>query len=120
LLETKFEMTNMGEIHLCLGVQIIRNRIKGWIKLSKKRYLFGILHRFKMENNKPISTPMEVKNKLTKENSVKSKHERTSMKEMPYPQAIGCLMYAIVNTRVDLAITIESLSQYLSNPRVKH
>jgi hypothetical protein len=63
---------------------------------------------------------MEVQNKLTKENSANSEHDRTSMKEMPYLQAIGCLMYVIVNTRVDLAIISESLSQFLLNLGVKH
>jgi hypothetical protein len=63
---------------------------------------------------------MEVQNKLTKENSAKFEHDRTLMKEMPYLQTIGCLMYVIVNTRVDLAIIIEILSQFLPNLGVKH
>jgi hypothetical protein len=42
------------------------------------------------------------------------------MKNMPYREAIGSLMYAAVATRPDIAFAISALSQFLNNPGDLH
>jgi hypothetical protein len=42
------------------------------------------------------------------------------MKNTPYREAIGSLMYAAVATRPDIAFAISTLSQFLNNPGDLH
>ncbi|XP_052189916.1 secreted RxLR effector protein 161-like [Diospyros lotus] len=38
------------------------------------------------------------------------------MENVPYANAIGTIMYAMISTRPDLAYAISSLSRFMSNP----
>ncbi|KAJ7513483.1 hypothetical protein O6H91_23G001900 [Diphasiastrum complanatum] len=42
------------------------------------------------------------------------------MKKYPYPTLIGSLMYLAICTRPDIAYGVFTLSQYCSNPGIKH
>ena len=66
--EKEFEMTYEGDINFCLGIQIIRNRIEGWMMLLQEKYLRVILQRFNMENCHAIATPMEAGSTLSQTN----------------------------------------------------
>jgi hypothetical protein len=39
------------------------------------------------------------------------------MSKVPYASAVGCLMYAMVSTRLDLAHAVSTVSKYMANPR---
>ena len=39
---------------------------------------------------------------------------------MPYAKAIGSLMYAALQTWLDIAFAVQHLSQYTSNPAQEH
>ena len=42
-----------------LGIEIVINRSKKLLGLSQETYIKKILERFRMENSKPIDTPVE-------------------------------------------------------------
>ena len=42
------------------------------------------------------------------------------MSKVPYASAVGCLMYAMVCTRPDLAHVVSVVSKFLSNPGRMH
>ena len=42
------------------------------------------------------------------------------MSKVPYESEVGCLMYAMVYTRLDLAHVVSVVSKFLSNPRRMH
>jgi hypothetical protein len=42
------------------------------------------------------------------------------MKNIPYASAIGSLLYAQVCTRHDIAMAVEMLGRYQSNPGMEH
>ncbi|XP_075487994.1 secreted RxLR effector protein 161-like [Primulina tabacum] len=42
------------------------------------------------------------------------------MKNVPYSNAIGSVMYLMVSTRPDIAYSVSFLSRYMSNPSVYH
>lgn len=42
------------------------------------------------------------------------------MKKVPYTSAVGCLMYAMICTRPDLAQAVSVVSKYMSNPGKAH
>ncbi|XLT27854.1 hypothetical protein HN873_059146, partial [Arachis hypogaea] len=60
-----FEMTDMGLMSYFLGIEVVQ-RDDG-IFISQKKYANDILKKFQMEHSKPVSTPVEEKFKLLRE-----------------------------------------------------
>jgi hypothetical protein len=56
-MQNEFEMSLLGELSFFLGIQI-RQRKQG-IFISQTRYIREILKRFRMEDCKPVITPMQ-------------------------------------------------------------
>jgi hypothetical protein len=119
-LQEKFDMKDLGEAHYCLGIQIKRNKKEGWIRINQTKYIDDILRRFNMQDSKPISTPMDSSAKLSKESSPNDENETQNMKEIPYQNAVGSLMYAMLGTRPDIAYAVGAVSRYNSNPGESH
>ena len=46
--------------------------------------------------------------------------EIEEMSKIPYANAMGCLMYAMVCTRPDIAQAVSVVSKYMANPRKEH
>jgi hypothetical protein len=55
-MESKFEMSMIGELPFFLGLQITQ-RSEGMF-ISQKKYLREMLKSFQMEDSKPVDTPM--------------------------------------------------------------
>jgi hypothetical protein len=62
--------------------------------LSQGEYTEKVLERFRMQNAKPVSTPLANHFKLTKEMCPKTQEEIEYMSRVPYSSAVGSLMYA--------------------------
>ena len=75
-----------------------------------------VLERFDMSKSKSVSTPLANHFILSAEQNPKSAEELKDMAEVPYASAVGCLMYAMVCTRPDLAQAVSQVSKYMSNP----
>lgn len=115
-LSSLFDMKDLGEAHFILGIEIIRNREEKSTLLSQRRYIDDILHRFGMEDCKPVATPFQSGNKL-----IKNTEESTSTTDIrDYQSAVGAIMYAMLGTRPDLAYAITILSQFSNNPSKEH
>lgn len=98
-LKEKFEMTDMGDAHMYLGMQITRNRKLNTLFLDQRKYIQVVLDRFKMTDCNPVSTPMETGIKLSKRDNQAPLHEQHL-----YQQMIGCLEYAALATRPDITL----------------
>jgi hypothetical protein len=116
-----FDMKDMGEAHFILGLQIHRDRANGRLSLSQAEYARTVLERFDMADCKAASTPMSTGTKLVKEgDSMTPTADVEEMKNVPYSQAVGAVMYAMLGTRPDLGHSITSLSQFLQYPGRTH
>ena len=114
-LSKRFEMDDKGPIHHCLGMEIERDRGEQRLKICQSQYLQKILERFNMADCRPISTPLETGVRFSRK---VENDEGTDMKN--YQAAIGCLTYAALGTRPDIAIAVNMLSQFMSNPANVH
>ena len=92
---------------------VTRNRRLRTLSISQKNYLQGVLKRFEMENCKPVSTPLG----FGKKYEVLSKEEK-SVDVKTYQMAIGCLNYATLISRPDLAVAVGVLSKFMANPGI--
>lgn len=103
-LKNRFEMVDLKEIKLFLGMRIIRR--DNSISMDQSSYILNILNKFQMTNCKPAATPID------------EKVDHIAMKvdddqcNAPIRSAIGCLMYLMLCTRPDLCYAVNTLSQY--------
>jgi hypothetical protein len=110
-LMSKFEMTDLGELNWYLGMKVTRNPKSGTINLDQSQYIQKVLEKFSMTEAKPANTPMSSDPDAT---------EKTEPADAPYREAVGCLMYAMIGTRPDIAYAVSVASRYLENPEIKH
>ncbi|KAL5823214.1 hypothetical protein ACOSQ4_021114 [Xanthoceras sorbifolium] len=119
-LSKQFAMKDLGAAKQILGMRIKRDTKSGTLLLSQAEYIKKVLSRFNMQDAKPVSTPLGVHFRLSKEQSPKTEEERTHMAKVPYASAIGSLMYAMVCTRPDIAQAVGAVSRYMNNPGKIH
>ena len=110
-----FEMKDLGEVHWFLGLEITRDRPRRTIALLAERYTLDILNRFNMLDARPVSTPMAATLKLER---LEAPSDPQTQKL--YQQMLGCLMYAMVCTRPDLAYSVGALAQHSAAPGPEH
>jgi hypothetical protein len=58
--------------------------------------------------------------KLSKDQCPETEEDKDQMKNVPYCQAMGSLMWAAITTRPDIAFTVSLLSQFMENPGEAH
>jgi hypothetical protein len=73
-----------------------------------------------MSNAKPRSTPLPTALTLSTNDSPQTKEELDDMKNVPYRQALGSLMWLQVATQPDLSYAVNLLSRFANNPGQKH
>ena len=116
-LKVKFEMEDLGEAKLVLGMQITRDRAKRSLTISQQAYLEKLMERLGMMGMNAVSTPMVPNAILTK---APPDHIASKQDVSWYQSVIGSLMYAANGTRPDIAFTVNRLSKYSSNPDNTH
>ncbi|KAH9778820.1 Integrase catalytic domain-containing protein [Citrus sinensis] len=86
----------------------------------KKKYLTRVLHSFQMLNSKPVVTPLAAHFRLSNLQCPKTSEEKLEMEDVPYANAVGCLMYAMVLTRPDISHVVSVVSRYMATPGNEH
>ncbi|MCO5609884.1 hypothetical protein L7F22_064117 [Adiantum nelumboides] len=102
----EFEMTNLGLLHFFLGLEILQN--EAGIFISQRRYVQEFLSAFGMEDCRPISTPMDVHQKLS------AVDEADFADASQYRKLVGSLIW-LLNTRMDLS-PVGLLANFMSEP----
>ena len=98
-------------MHYLLGLEVWQKL--GEIILSQGKYAVEILKRLEMMDCKSMSTPMTTNLKLFGDNT------SGTIDATIYRQMIGLLMY-LTNTRLDICFAVNTLSQYMVDPRQVH
>jgi hypothetical protein len=109
-LASEFEMSDIGLMHYFLGMEVWQ---EGHIFLRQGKYATNILSRFQMEDCRPMSTPMITNWKKL------SASDSQLVDATVYRKLIGSLMY-LVNTKPDICFAVNTLSQYMVDPRSVH
>ncbi|RDX61399.1 hypothetical protein CR513_60375, partial [Mucuna pruriens] len=94
-LTKNFKMKDLGEASFVLGIQILRDRSQGILRLLQESYINKVLERFGTKDSKPGDTLI-------------AKGDKFSLNS-------GSLMYAQVCTHPDIAFVVGVLGKYLSN-----
>lgn len=119
-LSSNFRMKDLGEAKQVLGIRITRDRKSGTISINQTQYLLDVLDRFRMSDCNPVSTPLDLNQKISLKFCPTSDNERQEMAKIPYEQLIGCLQFAAQVTRPDISFAVNLLSRYKANPGKAH
>jgi hypothetical protein len=125
----------MGEATDYLGIEIVRNRAAGTLKIHQAKYCRGLLKKYNMHDCHPTRMPILENTKLTVDSQDKDKDIQDKDgqdKEIQdeeildeegihrYQSMIGSLTYAMQGTRPDLAYAVSLCSRFLAKPTARH
>ena len=79
-----------------------------------------ILEKFGMNNVKPANVPLASYFKFSLDLSPRTIEEKQYMFRVPYANAVGNLMYAMVSTRPDISHAVGVVSRFMANPGEEH
>lgn len=111
----RFNMKDMGELKYCIGLHVTRDRKNGNMYIDQRKYIQEILQRYGMSDCKPVKTPIDPLMKLQS-----TGEEAAILRNIPYQEIIGCLLYLSQGTRPDICYAVNYLSKYNSKPEMKH
>lgn len=106
-LHDRFLMTDMGPLHLFLGLEFSQDAIS--IKLSQAKYARDLLERFHMIDCKPAPTPFLSGVRL------EDVGDTPLVDSTLYQQLVGILLY-LAHSRPDLSYAIGAVSRYIQEP----
>ena len=79
-----------------------------------------VVKRFNLDDTPPLQTPIDPNAQISKVQSPADEKQHGDMRNVPYCEAMGSLMYATIGTRPDITFAVTLLSQYLKNPGHTH
>ena len=115
-LSSIFKITH-GPMDYYVGFQVHCDLSNHTIFINQARYISDILHRFQFQNANPISTPVD--NHVPLQETL-GPDDTLLPSTIPYREAVGCLMYAMVLTRLDIAFAVSRVAKFTSTPRQSH
>ncbi|KAF5780569.1 putative RNA-directed DNA polymerase [Helianthus annuus] len=110
-LHDRFSIKDLGQLKYFLGIEVARTS-RGLV-LSQRKYTLDILEDSGMEGCRPSIFPIEQNLKLGMDK------EDPKVDAGVYRRLIGRLLY-LQATRPDIAFSVNTLSQFVSNPRQSH
>jgi hypothetical protein len=115
-----YKLTDLGPISWLLGIKVTRDHPTKTLHLSQTSYIESIVCRFNFDDLKPVSTPLDPTMQFTKSQCPQTISDIVRMKNIPYREGIGSLMYASVGTWPDIAFAVSTLAQFSENPGQVH
>jgi hypothetical protein len=119
-LRTVVNIKDLGDLSWLLGIEVKRDRVLRTISLSQRAYIERIIARFNLQDANALSTPLDPHHKLSLSQSPSTPRQFEDMRDVPYREAIGSLMYAALGTRPDISFAVSFLAQFMQNPGRPH
>jgi len=109
-LQSEFEISDMGEIHWLLGVEINRDRLTRTVTLSQKAYIDTICEWFGLQDAHPAT------HAHGGGSSADGCRRGQAMCHLPIQGDHRSLMYTAMATQPDITFTTSILAQFNQNP----
>jgi Reverse transcriptase (RNA-dependent DNA polymerase)/Integrase core domain len=117
-LSKKFHIKDLGEATDYLGIEIVRDRAAGTLKIHQTKYCRSLLKKYGMDECNPSRIPIHDSTKLTVDDQDKEILDEEGIHR--YQSIIGSLTYAMQGTRADLAYAVSLCSRFLAKPTSTH
>ncbi|KAJ4789254.1 polyprotein [Rhynchospora pubera] len=106
-----FEMTDLGEMHYFLGLEVEQE--EGRIFVSQRKYANDLVTKFGLKGCNLVQTPMNTNEKLTT-------IDGTGATDVTrFRSLVGGLMY-LTHTRPDITHAVSIVARYMQNPTKQH
>ncbi|GJT13755.1 zinc finger, CCHC-type containing protein [Tanacetum coccineum] len=102
-LSSMFSMKDMEEVDVILGIKIKHESNE--ISIFQSHYIKNVLKKFNYFDYTLVSISMDTSEKLRPNNG-------QAKSQVEYSRAIGCLMYAMTCTRLDITFVVGKLSSW--------
>ena len=119
MLSDRFEMKDLGEAKVCLGLEITTDRKAKKLFLTQESYMQKIVEKFGMSDCKPFATPID-EPKSSKERLELVSEDDENAVGVPYREAIGSLMYLMIGSRPNIAFAVGKVARFCESPETKH
>ncbi|GJX63152.1 hypothetical protein Tco_0296052 [Tanacetum coccineum] len=100
-MSSRFSIKDMGEANVILGIRI-KHESNG-LPISQSHYIEKVLRKVNYFDYTLVSTLMDTSEKLMLNNG-------QAISQLEYSRVIGCLMYAMTCTRLDIAFVVGKLN----------
>ena len=110
-MKMEFEMSMLGELTFFLVFQV--HQTKEGIFISQTKYINDMLKKFKMEDSKPVGTPMVINCNLSKDD------ESLEVDHTMFRSMIGSLLY-VTTTRPDVMQDVGLVARFQLAPKETH
>ena len=111
-------MKNIGEFNTIIGIKVVRH--KEGISIHQEKYVDAIVDRFNMNDAHPAYVPMLSNVKFTSNMDLIYNPSDLTIKDFPYRQAVGALLYATQCTRPDINFSVSKMSQFMNCYNMPH
>nr|VWO99127.1 Uncharacterized protein [Ganoderma boninense] len=119
-IKTHFTVTDSGEVAWLLGIEVVRDKGAGTVRIAQRTAIDAIVRALHLEGAKSASTPIAVGGKLDRTQCPTTHEAIADMALIPYKQGVGMCMYVAVTSRPDIAHTVHRLAKYMANPGRAH
>jgi hypothetical protein len=114
-LSSAFEMKDLGEAKVMLGVNIKRNRATKTITIDQEHYIKDLLQEHGLNNARAVATPAEGYISL-----VAKEPGEPAIDIKSYQRLLGKLNWLVRACRPDIAFVVQKLSQFSHDPGTRH
>ncbi|KAK6119429.1 hypothetical protein DH2020_046829 [Rehmannia glutinosa] len=111
LMQSKFEMSMMGELTFFLGLQV--KQLKNGTFISQTKYTKDLIKKFGMEEKSSVKIPMNTSVKMDMDSDGKT------IDQTRYRALIGCLLY-LTESRPDITFAVGVCARFQSAPKESH
>jgi hypothetical protein len=116
----KYDIKELREADVVLGMRVTRMRSERRLKLDQEVYLRRLLEAHGMSECNPAATPQEERS-VTRHRTLGDEPDASTIRGLAhYGSIVGELLYAALSTRPDIAHATSVLARAVSNPTEAH
>lgn len=119
-LQQAFKMKDLEELKFFLGIEFERSKAR--ITMHQRKYALELVSEVGFSASKPTGTPIDVNIKLTSkqyDDELRKEVEDPLVDQHVYQKLIGKLLFLNM-TRPDITFSVQTLSQFLQQPKKSH
>ena len=115
-IDKHMKMEWQGEMKDYTSIEIRQNVEKGFVEMSQPKYWEELKRVYKIKDDEFEHTPLPEKCQMPE--STESEHEKA--KHLPYMELVGSMLYAAVQSKLEMRYALSQLGRFLSNWTEKH
>ena len=120
-LQQYYLMKDLGVIDEILGCKVVIDRDLDSITIQQAQYTKEIIAKFlPADDNIVSSVPADPNLHLVQSQCAQSEEEIQGMKDIPYRQAIGSLLWLALGTRPDISYAVGQVAKFNAHPGLIH